>query len=96
MFDRYIRRPDDLRAAFAAELRELVAGHIQSTFAQAFPKMRKGDRELKIRVTLSVMLGALQVMPNGSEVARLAHLTQTKAAVSLTPTQASVRTANHC
>ena len=93
MFDRYIRRPDDLPAAFAAELRELVAGHIQSTFAQAFPKMRKGDRELKIRVTLSVMLGAL---PNGSEVARLAHLTQTKAAVSLTPTQASVRTANHC
>lgn len=74
---------DELRAAFAAELRNVVAAHIQSAFAQAFPKMHKRERELKLQVTQSVMLGALQAMPSGSEAARLAHLTQIKAAVSL-------------
>jgi AcrR family transcriptional regulator len=74
---------DDLRAAFATELRELIAEHIRSTFAKAFPKMPKGERELKLQVTQSVMLGALQAMPGGSNTARLAHLAQIKTAVSL-------------
>jgi hypothetical protein len=74
---------DELRAAFATELRELIAAQIRSTFARAFPKMHKKERELKIEVTQSVMLGALQAMPSGPEAARLAYLTQTKAAVSL-------------
>ena len=74
---------DELRAAFAAELRELVATHIQSTFAHAFPKMRKKERDVKLEVTQSLMLGALQRLPSGPGAARSAHLTQTKAAVWL-------------
>lgn len=76
-------KSDGLRAAFASELRELIAEHIRSTFARAFPKMHKKERELKLEVAQSVMLGALQTMPGGPKGARLAHLTQTKAAVSL-------------
>jgi hypothetical protein len=68
---------------FAAGLRELVAAHIRSTFARAFPKMPKKERELKLEVADAVMLSALQAMPGGPEVERLAQLTQTKAAVSL-------------
>ncbi|MGA7327073.1 MAG: TetR/AcrR family transcriptional regulator [Rhodomicrobium sp.] len=74
---------DELRAAFAAELKELIAAHVRSTFARAFPKMQKNERELKLEVAQSVMLGALQAMPSGPEASRLAHMTQTKAAVSL-------------
>lgn len=74
---------DELRMAFASELRELIAGHIRSTFAHAFPNMPKAERELKLEVAQSVMLGALRVMPSGPKAARLRHLKQSKAAVSL-------------
>ena len=74
---------DALRTAFASELRELTAGHIRSTFARAFPNIPKAERELKLEVAQSVMLGALRVMPSGPKAARLRHLEQSKAAVSL-------------
>jgi len=74
---------DELRTAFASELRELTAGHIRSTFARAFPDMPKMERELKLEVAQSVMLGALRAMPSKPKAARLRHLNQTKAAVSL-------------
>ena len=76
-------RGDAFRVAFADELRALIAAHIRSAFARAFPRMKRGDRELKLEVAQAVLLGALQAMPTGPRAARAAHLMQAKAAVSL-------------
>ncbi|MGP0090028.1 MAG: TetR/AcrR family transcriptional regulator [Xanthobacteraceae bacterium] len=74
---------DGFRGAFAMELREFVAAHIRSTFARAFPQMGEEDRDRRLEVLQSAMLGALQVMPSRHDASRAEHLRQTKVLVSL-------------
>jgi AcrR family transcriptional regulator len=74
---------DGFRGAFAVELREFVAAHVRSTFARAFPRMSEKDRNQRLDVAQSAMLGALQAMPSRHDTARAEHLRQTKALVSL-------------
>jgi hypothetical protein len=53
--------------------------------------MHKKERELKLQVTQSILLGALQAMPSGPKSARLALVEDTKAAVSLYANASFVR-----
>jgi AcrR family transcriptional regulator len=74
---------DGFRGAFAMELREFVAAHIRATFARAFPRTAEEERDRRLEVLQSAMLGALQVMPSGHDARRAEHLRQTKVLVSL-------------
>lgn len=74
---------DEFRAAYAEELRQLIAAHIRSAFGDAFPRMARKERELRLEVAQSVLLGALRTMPTAPLSARAAHLIQAKEAVSL-------------
>ena len=71
------------RGAFAMELRKFVIAHIRSTFARAFPQMDKEDRDRRLEVVQSAMLGALQALPSRVDARRSEHLRQTKVLVSL-------------